>query len=104
MLEENVSKERDMDLNQEEDIIMEENRQEHWIYVDDNCKDKSNINSLRWDIYTREKEDLIKRDFLVSVTHPKGGGIVCTCVKDNMIKLNEYYESIGLSVFGYKIF
>ena len=34
----------------------------------------------------------------------KGGNIVWTCVKDNIIKENEDYKAIGLYGFGYKLF
>ena len=47
---------------------------------------------------------MIKREFLVSVTHPKGGAIVCTCVKNNTINENEKYEAIGLHGFDYELF
>ena len=40
-------------------------------------------------MYTREKEVLIKREFLVLVLHPKGGNIVWTCVKDNTTEEEE---------------
>ena len=50
------------------------------------------------------KRELIKREFLVSVPNPKLGGIVCTCVKDNIIKENEDYKDIELRGFDYKIY
>ena len=40
----------------------------------------------------------------MSIPHPKGGNIVWTCVKANIIKGNEDYKAIGLSGFGYKLF
>ena len=40
----------------------------------------------------------------MSVMHPKGGNIVWTCVKDNIIEEKEYYEAIGLCGFDYKSF
>ena len=50
MLEEQASEERDTDLNEEEDIIMEDS-------IEDNCRDvaeddvdKKNIHALRWDV------------------------------------------------------
>ena len=46
---------RDPELNDNEDIIMEVNREEHWRYVADNGEDNSKIRALRWDVYTREK-------------------------------------------------
>ena len=68
---------------------MEDNRCYNWSYVADYDQYKSKIHSLRWDFFTREKEELIKRDFLVSVLHPKGEGIVLTCVKDKIIEEKE---------------
>ena len=73
ILEEQVLEERNTDLNEEEYIRMEDSREEHWMDVDEDGEYKSNIHALRWDLYTREKEDLIKREFLVSVPHLKGG-------------------------------
>ena len=36
--------------------------------------DKNKIHALRWEVYVKNKEELISREFLVSVPHPKGGG------------------------------
>ena len=44
------------------------------------------------------------RDFLVSVPHPKGGTIVCTCVKDHVIDEKGDYKEIGLRGLDYKLF
>ena len=44
------------------------------------------------------------RVFLVSVTYPKGGEIVWTCVKDHIIDETEDYKDIVLRGFDYKIF
>ena len=41
---------------------------------------------------------------MVSVTHPKGGKIVWTCVKDHIIDKKEDYKEIGLRGFDYKLF
>ena len=38
------------------------------------------------------------------VTHPKGGNIVGTCVKDKIIKEEDKYKAIGISGFDYKLF
>ena len=46
----------------------------------------------------------MKRDFSVSVPHPKGGAIVWTCVKDHIIDEKEDYKDIGLRGFDYKLF
>ena len=41
----------------------------------------------------------------MSVPHPKGGGgVVGTCVKNNIIEDKEDYEAIGLRGFDYKLF
>ena len=63
----------------------------------------SKIHALRWDFCTREMEDLIKREFSVSITYPKGG-VVWTCVKDNIIKEKQQYDAIGIRGFDYKLF
>ena len=62
------------------------------------------IHALRWEVYVKEKEDLIKRCFLVSVPHPKGGEIVWTCVKNHIIDEKEDYKDIRLHGFDYKLF
>ena len=76
-------------LNEVEESIMEDSREEHWRNVTENGKDTSNINAQGWYVYKRDKEELIKRDFLVSVLHPKGEGIVLTCAKDKLIEGKE---------------
>ena len=48
--------------------------------------------------------ELIHKEFLVSIPHPKGGGIVCICVENNVINKNEDFKAIGLHGFDYKIF
>ena len=52
----------------------------------------------------KDKEELRKREFLVEVTHPKGGGIVWTCVEDNVLGENEENKAIELCRFDYKLF
>ena len=47
MLEGKVSDERDPKLNEEEDIIMEDSREEKWRNVCEYGKDKSKIRALR---------------------------------------------------------
>ena len=84
-----MSEERYLDLNEEDDIRMEVSMEEHWRDVAEDIKDKSNIHALRWYVYTRQKDQLIKRQFSVSVTHPKGGNIFWNCVKDNIIEEKE---------------
>ena len=84
MLEEQVLEDRDPDLNEQQDIRMKDIREDHWRDVAEDFKDNSKINSLRWDFYTKENQNLVNREFLVAVPHPKGGDIVWNCVKDNI--------------------
>ena len=72
--------------------------------VAEDGEDKSNICALSWQFYTRENQDLIKRQFLVFVLHPKWGVFFWTCLKDNITKGKDQYEAIGLSGFDYKLF
>ena len=51
-------------------------REGNWRDVSEEGVNKKNIHSLRWEVYIKEKEDFITREFLVSVPHPKGGAIV----------------------------
>ena len=53
---------------------------------------------------TKEKEELIKREFWVYVPHLKGGNIVWTCVKDNIIEEKYDHKAIELRCFNYKLF
>ena len=61
MSEDQVAEERDPDLNEEEDIRLDDIREEHWSDVAEEGDNKKNICSLRWEIYVIEKEELIKR-------------------------------------------
>ena len=60
MLEEQVSDERDPDLNEAEDIRMEDISEERWRDIADYGEGKINIHALMWYVYTIEKEELIK--------------------------------------------
>ena len=40
----------------------------------------------------------------MSIPHPKGGAIVWTCVKDNIVDEKEDYKDIGLRGFDYTLF
>ena len=51
-------------------------REEHWRDISEEGDNKKNIYALRWEVNFKEKEELIKRESLVSVPHPKGGEIV----------------------------
>ena len=68
---------------------MEDIREERWRDVADDGEDKNNIRALRQYAYTQDKDQLIKREFSVYVPHTKGGNIVWTCIKNNIIKENE---------------
>ena len=104
MLEEQVLEDRYPDLNEEEDIRMDEIRDEHQRDVAEECDNKNNIHALRWYVYVKEKEELMNRQFSVSVPHSKWGNSVWTCVKDNIIEEMQDYEAIGLHRFAYKLF
>ena len=104
MLEEQVLEERDLDLNEEENITMEDSMEDHWRDVSDDGQDKMKTHALKWQVYTKKKNELKKRVILVLVPHPKDGIILWTCVKDNIIKEKDKYKAIGLHGFDYKIF
>ena len=61
MSEEQASEEIDPDLNEEEDIIMYDSREEHWMDVAEEGDNKKKIHDLRWEVYVKEKEESIKR-------------------------------------------
>ena len=56
MLEDQVTEERDPDLNEEEDIILDEIREEHRRDIAEVGDDKKNIHALRWEVYIKYKE------------------------------------------------
>ena len=89
MSEDQVWEERYPDLNDEEDIRLDEIREWHWRDVSEEGDNNKKIHDLMWEVYVKEKENLIKIEFLVYVSHPKGGTIVWTCVKDNIIDEKE---------------
>ena len=103
MFEEQVLKERYFELNEEEDIIMEDSREQHWGDVSEDGEDNSKINDLRWYFYARQKEELVNIYILVSVPHTKEGNIFGTCVKDDIIEKKYQCEAIGLRGFDYKL-
>ena len=75
MLKGKVLEERDPDLNGEENIIIEDSSQEHWRDVAEDGEHNSNIYYLRWYVYTRDKEEFIKREFWCPFRIQKGGGL-----------------------------
>ena len=71
--EEQLAEERDMDVNEEEDIRLDEIRKDYWVYVAEEGKDKKNIHALRWEVCVKSKEDLIKKEFWCQFHILKGG-------------------------------
>ena len=69
MLEKKVLEDRDTVLEEEEDdIIILDARWEHWKDVhEDNENERRKFHALRWDVYKKWKEELIKGYFLVTV-------------------------------------
>ena len=47
MLEDQVAEERDLDLNEEEDVRLAAIREYHWMDVSEECDNKKTIHSLR---------------------------------------------------------
>ena len=72
MSEDQVLEERDPDLNEEEYIKMDTMMEEHWRDVDEEGEDKKKIHALRWEIYIKEKEELIKIYFWCPFHTQKG--------------------------------
>ena len=104
MSEDQVAEERDPDLNEKQDIRLDEIREQHWRDVAEEGDYKKKIHSLRWDFYVKQKEELINREFWVSVPHMKGGAIFWTCVKENIIDEQGDYKYIGIHGFDFKLF
>ena len=55
LLEERVSEEKDPNLKEEDDIRMEDSREENWSFVAEDGEDKINITALGWYVYTVDK-------------------------------------------------
>ena len=50
-------------------------RGEHWREVEEEDNQyRGKVNDLRWGVYIKYKEELIKREFLVAVLHSNWGG------------------------------
>ena len=69
MQEEQVSKQIHTDANEEEDTRMKDSRKDNWRDVYEDGDYRKNIHDLKLEVYTKQKEELIKRYFLASVTH-----------------------------------
>ena len=64
-----MEEERDPDLNEKEDIMFDKIWEDHWRDIAEENNDKKKIHALRWDLYIKDKEELItKRVFGVSST------------------------------------
>ena len=50
--------------------------EEHWRDVAEEDYDKKKIHDLRWEVYVKDKDELIEKDFSVSVPHPKRGQLI----------------------------
>ena len=87
--EEQVSEERDPDLNGEEDTRLDEIKDENSRDVYEECDNKKKIHTLRLVVYVKYKYEFINRGFLVFITHLKGWEPVWTCVEDNIIEEEE---------------
>ena len=61
MSEDQVAEDRDPDLNEKEDIILDAIREEPWRYVAEEGDNKNIIHALNWEVYVKKKNGLIKR-------------------------------------------
>ena len=55
--------ERDLDLDEMDDIRFDEIREDNWRDLAEESNDKKKIHALRWCVYVKEKEELIVRSF-----------------------------------------
>ena len=67
-----MAEERYPELNEKEEIRSDKIQEDHWRDIAEENDDKKEINALRWDVYVKDKDELITREFLVSVPHPEG--------------------------------
>ena len=51
--EDQIAEERDPDLNEEEDVALDEIREEHWRGFAEEVDDKKKIHPLRWEFYVK---------------------------------------------------
>ena len=58
---------------------MEDIREEHCMYVDEDSDDKKKIHALRWDVHIKEKEELIKKIFGVHSASKRGEHFLNLC-------------------------
>ena len=65
--------ERDPDLNKMEDIRFDGIREDHWRDLAEEKDNKKKIHTLRWNLYVKEKEELITGAFWYQCHIPKVG-------------------------------
>ena len=74
------------DLQGKEDLRIYDDSEQHCKEVEEKDKeDRGRVRALRWEVYMKEKDQLIKRGFLVVVPHMKWGVVVWNCVNDNVV-------------------
>ena len=62
MLEGQKSREIYPDLKVDEDIMISNDRGQHWKdFLEDNHEDKEKYHALSWEVYIKDKQDFIKR-------------------------------------------
>ena len=72
MLEGKVMEETEPDLKGEEDFSISNDREEHWKEVEEEeNQDRGKDDDLRWQVYIKYKEELIKKEILDKEPPPK---------------------------------
>ena len=105
MLKEQKREERDPDLKVEKYVMCLYERKNHWKDVlEENHQDKGEVYPLMWEVYIKEKQELLMSYFSMAVPHLKIGNIVWTSVEDNIINEKEEYKAIRLHGFNYSLF
>ena len=72
MLEGKVTEETEPDLKGEEGFSISNDREEHWKeFEEEDNQGRGKDEDLRWQVFNKYKEELIKKEFLVAVPYPK---------------------------------
>ena len=80
-------------------------RKNHWKDVlEENHQDKGKVYPLMWEVYIKDKQELLMRYSSMTFPHLKIGNIVWTSVEDNIINEKEEYKAIRLHGFNYSLF
>ena len=76
-----MTEERHPYLEGGEDLRVSDDKEEHRKEIEYNEKeDRAKVHDLRWEVYMKEKKELIKREILVAVPYMKGwGGCLDLC-------------------------